>query len=78
MRAPKDLPGWQYHPAGDEHGILTLQHATSIKDHLFIGDRVELIPSHIDTTVNLHDIYHVHRNGVVEEMWAITARGKVQ
>ena len=74
----KDLPGWQYHPTGDEHGILTLQHATTINDHLFIGDRVELIPSHIDTTVNLHDIYHVHRNGMVEEMWAITARGKVQ
>ena len=37
-----------------------------------------LIPSHIDTTINLHDVMYAHRGGTVEATWAIAARGKVQ
>jgi D-serine deaminase-like pyridoxal phosphate-dependent protein len=73
---PKDLPGWTYAPAGDEHGILT--RAAGFETRLEVGDRVALIPSHIDTTVNLHDTYHVLRDGVLEAQWPILARGKVQ
>ena len=73
---PKNLAGWAYSPAGDEHGLLeqTNPNASSLK----IGDRIELIPSHIDTTVNLHDWYHPHRNGLLEPAWRIETRGKVQ
>jgi hypothetical protein len=39
---------------------------------------VSLIPSHIDTTVYLHDTLHAHRNSQLEAIWAIAARGKVQ
>jgi D-serine deaminase-like pyridoxal phosphate-dependent protein len=42
-----------------------------------VGDRVALIPSHIDTTINLHDALHAHRGGAIEETWAVAARGKV-
>ncbi|MCI0625263.1 MAG: DSD1 family PLP-dependent enzyme [Acidobacteria bacterium] len=42
---------------------------------LRVGDRVEVIPSYCPTTVNLHDVYHVVENGVVEEIWPILARG---
>ena len=72
---PKNLPGWTYSPAGDEHGLLekTDPNASNLK----IGDRIELIPSHIDTTVNLHDLYHPYRNGIFEQPWAIETRGKV-
>lgn len=73
---PKDLPGWSYEPAGDEHGILT--RAAGVETRLKVGDRVALIPSHIDTTVNLHDTYHVLRDGRLEAQWPILARGKVQ
>ena len=72
----KDLPGWSYAPAGDEHGILT--RAAGVETRLEVGDRVALIPSHIDTTVNLHDKYHVLRDGRLEAQWPILARGKVQ
>jgi D-serine deaminase-like pyridoxal phosphate-dependent protein len=73
---PSSLKGWNYSPAGDEHGLLekTDSEAVSLK----IGDRLELIPSHIDTTVNLHDLYHPHRNGVLEPVWSIETRGKIQ
>ena len=42
------------------------------------GERVELIPSHCDTTVNLYDRYVCVRNGVVEAVWPIAARGRIQ
>lgn len=71
----KALPGITYRPAGDEHGILE---STTASLSLNIGDRVELIPSHIDTTVNLHDYYYCHRGGKIENIWRLAARGKVQ
>ena len=45
---------------------------------LRVGDRVRLIPSHIDPTINLHDVMYAHRDGRVEATWAVAARGKVQ
>ncbi len=71
----KAFPEVTYRPAGDEHGILE-----SPSGHLpfNVGDRVELIPSHIDTTINLHDYYYCHRGRTVEMILPISARGKVQ
>lgn len=66
--------GYTYGVLGDEHGSLSW---TEGKD-LEIGDRVEMIPSHIDPTINLHDFYYAHRNGNIEEIWAVDSRGKVQ
>ena len=86
-----DRPGWTYHHAGDEHGILRTDRADGARDRadgardradgageLHVGDRVALVPSHIDTTINLHDVLYAHRNGQLETTWPITARGKVQ
>ena len=36
------------------------------------------MPSHIDTTVNLHDAVYAHRDRAIEAIWTIAARGKVQ
>lgn len=71
----KVSPDISYRPAGDEHGILE---SASGSLPFNIGDRVELIPSHIDTTVNLHDYYYCHRGGKLEHVWKLSARGKVQ
>lgn len=79
MPEPKGLTSIEYQPGGDEHGILTW---TKIADpalvHLEVGDRIEFIPSHIDTTINLHDTYYAYRNGILEAIWPVTTRGKVQ
>jgi D-serine deaminase-like pyridoxal phosphate-dependent protein len=69
--------GWTYQHAGDEHGILTAGRSGGAGE-LDIGDRVTLVPSHIDTTINLHDVLYAHRGGQLEATWAISARGKVQ
>ncbi len=71
----KDHPTVSYRPGGDEHGTLT---CSADDTTLAIGARVEMIPSHIDTTVNLFDTYYGIRNGIIEEIWPILARGKVQ
>ena len=39
---------------------------------------IELVPSHCDTTVNLHDVYWVVRDGRLEDVWPIAARGRIR
>ncbi len=59
---------------GDEHGQLAFPGAAP----LAVGDKVTLLPSHCDTTVNLHDRFIVARGGTVEDVWDIAARGRSQ
>ncbi len=70
-------PGWSYRHGGDEHGILT-RDPPNPRDGLAVGARVALLPSHCDTTINLHDVIHAARGGVVEEVWPVAARGRVR
>jgi D-serine deaminase-like pyridoxal phosphate-dependent protein len=75
MPTLKDLPGVTYSPGGDEHGKLAIP---PDGPRLAVGDKVELIPSHCDTTINLHDHYYVVRDDRLEAVWPIAARGKTQ
>jgi D-serine deaminase-like pyridoxal phosphate-dependent protein len=61
--------------AGDEHGIVQTTHGALGLD---LGDRVELQPSHCDTTVNLYDRYVVVKDGMVPDVWDIGGRGRSQ
>ncbi len=45
------------------------------KCDLRVGDQVRLIPRHCCCTANLHNWYHVVRDGRVEDVWPIAARG---
>jgi D-serine deaminase-like pyridoxal phosphate-dependent protein len=40
-----------------------------------VGDRVHLVPSHIDPTINLHDVFYALDGDTVVDVWPITARG---
>lgn len=71
----RDLEGVKYHFGGDEHGIVQLDNPSRT---IQIGDRFELLPPHCDPTVNLYDYYFPHRDGVVKEVWPISARGRSQ
>ncbi|KAF2130987.1 hypothetical protein P153DRAFT_421974 [Dothidotthia symphoricarpi CBS 119687] len=66
--------GYAYGVMGDEHGSLAWTDGPDLK----VGDRVEMVPSHIDPTINLHDVYYAYRKGIVEEIWLVDGRGKVQ
>ena len=61
----------KYIKCTDEHGEIEDQ-----KCLLSIGDKLKLVPGHCDPTCNLHDWYVGVRNGRVEALWPITARGK--
>jgi D-serine deaminase-like pyridoxal phosphate-dependent protein len=63
----------EYVKASDEHGVIQLNGAAGFN----LGDKLKLIPGHCDPTVNLYDHYICIRNGRVEAMWPITARGAV-
>jgi D-serine deaminase-like pyridoxal phosphate-dependent protein len=69
------FPGAQFTFAGDEYGILSFPEGES---PLKVGDKVELVPGHCDTTVNLHDVFYVVQGGRLEDVWPIAARGMIQ
>jgi 3-hydroxy-D-aspartate aldolase len=69
-----DDPVATYERASDEHGRLGIAGATN---RLRIGDKIRLVPGHCDPTVNLYDWYVGIRQGRVEQLWPITARGAV-
>ncbi len=58
----------------EEHGKLIAKAPVPHR----VGDKIELIPSHGCTTINLHDTFYGVRNGRVEAVWDIAARGKVR
>ncbi len=70
----KNIPELQPIGLSEEHGRFEIVGEISLKP----GDTIELIPTHCCTTVNLHDRYYGIRNGVVETIWPIAARGKAQ
>lgn len=66
--------GWQMTNVSDEHAVL---HRTGDGPLLGLGDTVLLVPSHCDPTVNLHDWIVAVRQGTVEAVWPVDARGEV-
>ena len=62
----------EYVRPSDEHGKLLLHDP---ERPLRVGDKLRLIPGHCDPTINLYDWYVGVRNGRVECLWPITARG---
>jgi D-serine deaminase-like pyridoxal phosphate-dependent protein len=67
--------GWRYEWFGDEYGKITIPEEAPVPGP---GDRMELVVSHCDPTVNLFDRMYAIRNGVVEEIWDIDLRGMSQ
>ena len=61
----------EYIKCTDEHGVITDPDGV-----LKVGDKLKLVPGHCDPTCNVHDWYVGVRNGKVEALWPITARGK--
>jgi D-serine deaminase-like pyridoxal phosphate-dependent protein len=43
-----------------------------------VGDRLELWPSHIDPTINQHDVLYAVDGESVVEVWPVAARGYLE
>ncbi|WP_420004840.1 3-hydroxy-D-aspartate aldolase BhcC [Arenibacterium sp. LLYu02] len=60
-----------YIKCSDEHGVIADPEGV-----LQVGDKLKLVPGHCDPTANVHDWYVGVRNGKVECLWPVSARGK--
>ena len=68
----QDVEGVTFHWGGDEHGIVQLNNPSR---EIRLGSKLSMITPHCDPTVNLHDFYFPYRDGLVHEVWPISARG---
>jgi D-serine deaminase-like pyridoxal phosphate-dependent protein len=66
-------PGLRILGLADEHARLAIAAGTSLS----VGDKVFLIPSHIDPTVNLHDALYVY-DGARLSRWPVDGRRVTQ
>lgn len=70
-----EAPGAFFHKMNEEHGFVDL---TRAERSFSVGEKVRIIPNHICVAVNLHEYVYGVRNGSVEEVWNVEARGKLQ
>jgi len=61
----------EYIKCSDEHGVIS-----DANGALKINEKLKLVPGHCDPTCNVHDYYVGVRNGKVESLWPVSARGK--
>jgi D-serine deaminase-like pyridoxal phosphate-dependent protein len=67
----KDLAGASVLYLADEHTVVNLPPGAEIAP----GDHIEFWPSHIDPTINLHDVFYALEGDTVVGRWPIEARG---
>ena len=72
--APPGLDAVVFSSGGDEHGVLR---GDALDDDavLPVGSTLQLVPGHCDPTVNMYNEFVCVRDGVVEDVWPIDARG---
>lgn len=61
----------EYVKCSDEHGVVADPEGV-----LKVNEKLRLVPGHCDPTCNIHDWYVGVRNGEVETLWPVSARGK--
>ena len=69
----KGETGMSYTSGSDEFGSIRYEDPSRTYQ---VGDKLELIVSHCDPVVNLYDEMYAVRNGIVESVWEISARGQ--
>jgi len=57
----------------EEHGVIAVAPGESFR----VGERVAVLPNHACIVSNLHDQIHAARQGRIEEVWTVAARGAV-
>jgi D-serine deaminase-like pyridoxal phosphate-dependent protein len=76
------IPLVKYHPElsylylSEEHGSFLAPGDASTD--FAVGEQLQVHPGHCCSAANLHDTVFAVRDGVVAEVWAVTARGKSQ
>lgn len=69
-----DQPALTFSYLSEEHVVF--QAPAGQRSPLAIGDTVAIYPGHCCAAANLHDRVYAVRNGIVEAIWLVTARGR--
>jgi D-serine deaminase-like pyridoxal phosphate-dependent protein len=69
------VEGATWHDFSEEHGEVAV---AGPAEKLRVGDKIEMVPRHGCTTVNLYDRYHVVEGGALVDTWRVAARGRCQ
>jgi D-serine deaminase-like pyridoxal phosphate-dependent protein len=70
----KDVQGASVLFLSDEHATLSIPADSELR----VGDRIGLWPSHIDPTINLHDVIYALDGETVTDVWPVAARGYLE
>lgn len=70
-----EAPESVFHNMNEEHGYVDIRRAGR---EFSVGDRVHVIPNHVCVAVNLHEQVYGIRGDVVEKVWKVEGRGKLQ
>ena len=68
------IPGASVSRMSAEHGGMVLEPGASWD--IDLGSKVWLIPHNIANTVNVYDFIHATRDGKLEAVWEVAARGR--
>ena len=58
----------------EEHGVIDVVDG----ERFTVGERVAILPNHACVVSNLHDTVYAVRDGRVEDVWRVAARGRVE
>jgi D-serine deaminase-like pyridoxal phosphate-dependent protein len=71
----REDPEAEFVALSEEHGHFDISRSSR---RYRVGERLRILPNHVCATVNLHDRLYGVRNGLVERVWEVAGRGKVQ
>ncbi len=71
---PQGIEGVTGYSASAEHGVITLDSPNTTYK---VGDTVDVMVGYTDATLYLHDQLIGVRDGIIESIWDISARGKI-
>lgn len=69
-----EYPQARIYKLDDEHAYVDVDESETRPQ---LGERVHVIPAHAATALNLHDQVYAMRDGEVETLWHVAARGRV-
>jgi D-serine deaminase-like pyridoxal phosphate-dependent protein len=70
-----ESPGCRFHKMNEEHGFIDVSQSEKV---IRAGEKIRIVPNHVCVVMNLHEKVYGIRNGEVERVWNVEARGKLQ
>jgi D-serine deaminase-like pyridoxal phosphate-dependent protein len=66
------VPGAAVWFCSDEHTTFSMDEGVALPA---VGDRVRVLPAHVDPTIAMHERMHLVRGDEVLDSWAVDLRG---